>query len=76
MQVRSTLAQMLENTDGRLLLALKTLLLLMPFIVKIIPLVRPVGARSRMVTWRRVARRRAAQRVRSEKTSTRHDLLM
>jgi hypothetical protein len=76
MQVRSTLAQMLENTDGRLLLALKTLLLLMPFIVKIIPLVRPQRARVGMVSWRRVARRRAAQRVRSEKTSPRRDSLM
>jgi hypothetical protein len=76
MQVRSTLAQMLENTDGRLLLALKTLLLLMPFVIKIIPLVRRQRARVGMVSWRRVAHRRAAQRVRPEKTSTRHDSLM
>ena len=34
MQSRFNLAQMLENTDGRLVLALKTLLLLLPFAVK------------------------------------------
>jgi hypothetical protein len=76
MQDRFNLAQMLENTDGRLLLALKTLLLLMPFIVKIIPLVRPVSRRGRMLSWRRVAQRRARQRVRSEKVSTRPDGMM
>ncbi len=70
------LVQMLENTDGRLLLALKTLLLLMPFVIKIIPLVRPRGARSGMSSWRRVAQRRARQRVRSEKVSTRPDAMM
>jgi hypothetical protein len=70
------LVQMLENTDGRLLLALKTLLLLMPFVIKIIPLVRPVGRRGRMLSWRRVAQRRARQRVRSAKVSTRPDGMM
>jgi len=76
MFTRLHLAQMLENTDGRLLLALKTLLLLMPFVIKIIPLVRPLGARSGMLSWRRVAKRRARQRVRSEKASTRPDTMM
>jgi len=70
------LAQMLENTDGKLLLALKTLLLLLPFVVKIIPLVRPVGRRGRMLSWRRVNQRRARQKVRSEKVSTRPDAMM
>jgi hypothetical protein len=73
---RLNLVQMLENTDGRLLLALKTLLLLMPFVIKIIPLVRPVGRRGRMLSWRRVAQRRARQRVRSAKVSTRPDAMM
>jgi hypothetical protein len=76
MFTRLKLVQMLENTDGRLLLALKTLLLLMPFVIKIIPLVRPLGARSGMLSWRRVAKRRARQRVRSEKVSTRPDAMM
>jgi hypothetical protein len=73
---RLNLVQMLENTDGRLLLALKTLLLLMPFVIKIIPLVRPVVGRRRMLSWRRVAQRRARQRVRSAKVSTRPDAMM
>jgi len=70
------LVQMLENTDGRLLLAFKTLLLLMPFVVKIIPLVRPVVGRRRMLSWRRVAQRRTRQRVRSDKSSTRPNTMM
>ncbi len=60
------LAQTLENTDGRLLLVLKTFIMLMPFIVKIIPLVRPVVSRARVMSRRRVVKRSARRQVRSD----------
>jgi len=51
---RHTLAQMLESTDTRLLLALKTLLLLMPFVVQLTGIMR-----ARVARVRRVRRRKA-----------------
>jgi hypothetical protein len=67
MQFKLNLVESLENTDGRFLLALKTLLLLMPFVVKIIPLFRPVVGRVRRVALRRASARRLHQCVRSDK---------
>jgi hypothetical protein len=65
---RYNLVETLENTDGRLLLVLKTLLLLMPFMVKIIPLVRPVAVRARVRVRREVTKRRARHSIRSDKS--------
>lgn len=53
------LAETLTNADTRLVLALKTFLLLMPFIVKLAPFVRPVVSRAQRVTRRRRSKRPA-----------------
>lgn len=53
---RHTLAQMLESTDSRLQLALKTLLLLMPFVVQLTTLIRSKAGRVRRVRRRKALR--------------------
>jgi hypothetical protein len=63
---RLNLVETLENTDGRLLLVLKTFIMLMPFVVKIIPLVRPVVSRARVMSRRRVMKRSARRQARSD----------
>ncbi len=63
---RLNLVETLENTDGRLLLVFKTFIMLMPFVVKIIPLVRPVVSRARVMSRRRVMKRSARRQARSD----------